>query len=202
MANWNGAVASREEVRELKRKAALRVAARIFNEKGLAATSVREVVEAAGISKPTLYYYFKNKDALFDECIEAQLRGLAMLVDATLNAPGTVRERLRVFLEAYVGGGLANPDSVRMLLRTSSALDPTQPNRSIASFRNELMRLSEVLEEGVKNGELRDDLDGETAIAMLCGGADIVLMSGLAGNAIPNDFSGPMLDLLYRGLQR
>lgn len=69
MASWNGAVASREELREIKRRAALRVAARIFNEKGYHATSLDEVADEMGVTKTALYYYFKNKEQLLFECL-------------------------------------------------------------------------------------------------------------------------------------
>ena len=41
-----------------------RTAARLFAERGYDATSVREIVEAAGVAKPTLYYYFRSKEGL------------------------------------------------------------------------------------------------------------------------------------------
>lgn len=40
------------------------VAARLFAERGYDATSVREIVEAAGVTKPTLYYHFGSKEGL------------------------------------------------------------------------------------------------------------------------------------------
>jgi len=43
----------------------LDVAMRLFLEKGYSATSAADVCAAAGISKPTLYYYFTNKRHLF-----------------------------------------------------------------------------------------------------------------------------------------
>lgn len=41
-----------------------RAAARLFAERGYDATSVREIVEAAGVTKPTLYYHFGSKQGL------------------------------------------------------------------------------------------------------------------------------------------
>ncbi len=41
-----------------------RTAARLFAERGYDATSVREIVEAAGVAKPTMYYYFRSKEGL------------------------------------------------------------------------------------------------------------------------------------------
>ena len=59
----------------------LQAATRLFGQRGFAGTSVREVVDEAEVSKPTLYYYFKNKDSLFRACVQTQLDGLEALVD-------------------------------------------------------------------------------------------------------------------------
>ena len=45
-----------------------RVAARLFAADGYDATSVRNIVEAAAVTKPTLYYYFSSKEALAKRC--------------------------------------------------------------------------------------------------------------------------------------
>ncbi|MBR9762693.1 MAG: helix-turn-helix transcriptional regulator [Rhodobacteraceae bacterium] len=64
MADWNGEIASREELRERKRRAALRVASRLFNEKGYHATSLDEIADRIGVTKTALFYYFRNKEEL------------------------------------------------------------------------------------------------------------------------------------------
>lgn len=51
------------------RERLLRAALTIFNAKGYAATSVREIVVAAGVTKPALYYYFKNKNGIYLELV-------------------------------------------------------------------------------------------------------------------------------------
>jgi AcrR family transcriptional regulator len=42
----------------------LEAAVRLFAHKGYPATSTREIVEAAGVTKPMLYYYFQSKEGL------------------------------------------------------------------------------------------------------------------------------------------
>jgi AcrR family transcriptional regulator len=69
MADWNGAVASRSELRQQKMRAVLRVASRIFNEKGYHGASLDEIAEEVGVTKAALYYYFKNKEQLLFECM-------------------------------------------------------------------------------------------------------------------------------------
>ena len=53
-----------------------RVAARLFAQHGYDATSVREIVEAAGVAKPTLYYYFRSKEGLAQALLTVPLSNL------------------------------------------------------------------------------------------------------------------------------
>jgi AcrR family transcriptional regulator len=50
-----------------KKEEILRIAIELFLDKGYSATSTNEICTAAGINKPTLYYYFKSKRHLFFE---------------------------------------------------------------------------------------------------------------------------------------
>jgi TetR/AcrR family transcriptional regulator len=53
-----------------KRQQILHAALRRFAEKGYAGTSVQEIVDAARVTKPTLYYYFRNKADLFGALVD------------------------------------------------------------------------------------------------------------------------------------
>lgn len=46
----------------LKRFAILRTAAELFNERGFCETSLNELAKRLNVTKPSLYYYVKNKD--------------------------------------------------------------------------------------------------------------------------------------------
>ena len=73
-------------------------AARLFTRKGFAATSVREIVEAAGVTKPTLYYYFKSKDDLFLSILDFAVTSYIAALDQGLAAPGGARQQARAFV--------------------------------------------------------------------------------------------------------
>jgi AcrR family transcriptional regulator len=47
----------------------LEAAVRLFAHKGYRATSTREIVEAAGVTKPMLYYYFQSKEGILSAAI-------------------------------------------------------------------------------------------------------------------------------------
>jgi TetR/AcrR family transcriptional regulator len=179
----------------------LREAIRLFGRQGYAATSVREVVEAAGVTKPTLYYYFQNKEDLFREAVDVQVVGLKWLVDGVLAAPGTVRSRLRIFLIAYVGGALQNPDSVRLMMASAAA--GAQPRVDVFERTHvEILRLHELIRLGVASGELHPEVDATLAISMLVGAANALFVGALLGDEVPVDYADRILDLLYRGMAR
>ena len=46
------------------RKRLMDAAFHLFTNRGYAATSVREIVEMAGVTKPSLYYHFESKDGI------------------------------------------------------------------------------------------------------------------------------------------
>src|SRR5690349_17674097 len=65
------------------------VACRVFGESGFAATSVADVAEAAGISKPLIYNYFGSKEGLYAVCIRHAAAALVAEIERTA-ASGTV----------------------------------------------------------------------------------------------------------------
>jgi AcrR family transcriptional regulator len=71
----NAAVATKGEMGTVARHLA-RVAARLFADRGYEATSVREIVEAAGVAKPTLYYHFQSKEGLASALLTVPLSNL------------------------------------------------------------------------------------------------------------------------------
>jgi len=67
----------------------IEVACRIFAETGFAATSVADVAEAAGISKPLIYNYFGSKDGLYAACVRHAAEVLTAEIERTAQS-GTV----------------------------------------------------------------------------------------------------------------
>lgn len=53
-----------------KRNDIFNCALELFSKKGYEAVSPNEIVEKVGVTKPTLYYFFKNKEGLFDEILK------------------------------------------------------------------------------------------------------------------------------------
>ncbi|MDP3819843.1 MAG: TetR/AcrR family transcriptional regulator [Burkholderiales bacterium] len=87
-----------------RRAELIRVAARLFREKGFDGTSVRDIAHAVGMRSGSSYYHFANKHELLMAVMEEGLRlGLARtqeaLADTTLGAP----ERFRRLVRTHYG---------------------------------------------------------------------------------------------------
>src|SRR3954463_2105524 len=93
------------------REKGVRAAVRLFAEKGFEATSVREIVEAAGVTKGGLYHYFESKgDLLFEiyaAMLRMQTRGVATTAESHLPLP----ERLHAIVADVVVTSIADLDA-------------------------------------------------------------------------------------------
>lgn len=78
----------------------LAIARRLFAQKGFDATSLRDIAEAAQITKAALYYYFPNKDALYERVVIESMDSLLAQVQAAVARAPTPTQKVRAFLQA------------------------------------------------------------------------------------------------------
>src|SRR5665647_2835752 len=65
-----------------------------FARRGYSATSVRELCEAAGVTKPVLYYYFKSKEGLYQQLMEESYSHYESILAELTSFSGNARERV------------------------------------------------------------------------------------------------------------
>ncbi|HYH00603.1 MAG TPA: TetR/AcrR family transcriptional regulator [Terriglobales bacterium] len=149
----------------------LDAALQLFSEKGYEATSTREICELAGITKPTLYYFYKSKEGVYRELVRNTLHELTDPVDAALSTPGPLREKYYKFAEIIFEDATRRPQLWRFIF--SIVWATTFPFRSdVHDFYNEgIRRIAEAANDAAAKGEIRQ---GDTEVRML------VLMGALA----------------------
>ncbi|MFZ2446188.1 MAG: TetR/AcrR family transcriptional regulator [Syntrophobacteraceae bacterium] len=90
-------------------------AARLFAHKGYNGTAVREIVENASVTKPTLYYYFSNKEDLYVQLIDMAMSTFAQLLSETLAHRGSTRERIINLFSETLELCECNVDMIRLV---------------------------------------------------------------------------------------
>ncbi len=68
---------------QTKREILISAATRLFSEKGYDAVGIQEIVDAAEVTKPTLYYYFSSKQGLLDAVCRNHFEPLLRALEAT-----------------------------------------------------------------------------------------------------------------------
>lgn len=94
-------VSHRERQREAKRNAVLQAAAQLFNERGFHATSLDDIAARLNVTKPTLYYYVKNKDEILLQCVSKGLTMMLEGIDASRAAGGKAIDQLMTCMQVY-----------------------------------------------------------------------------------------------------
>jgi AcrR family transcriptional regulator len=122
----------------------------LFQQKGYRGVTVDELCLRCGLTKPTLYYYFKDKENLFVEVLQQRLRGFG----ERIALPGTLAERLERTAAALLEGFQA---PYTLLMREREHIRGAENQRAVRdAFRREMLDpLHALMREGLQSGELR-----------------------------------------------
>jgi len=191
----------REKERQTKRDAVLRMAAQSFNEKGFHATSLDDVAARLNVTKPTLYYYFKNKEEILFECVRI---GLQMIDEAAENVArrgGTGVEQLFAVMHKYAE--IVTMDFGMCLIRVGE--DPLQPaaRRKLRQLKARIdRRFRSLIERGIAEGDLAP-CDAKIAAFTVAGALSWIARWYRAdGPLSPNDIAEQSISILVEGLVR
>jgi AcrR family transcriptional regulator len=92
-----------------------RVAARLFAAQGYDATPVRAIVEAAGVTKPTLYYHFGSKEGLAHALLTVPMTRLVEALRGLVERGGDPVPALEGLIEANFAFCRDDPDRARFV---------------------------------------------------------------------------------------
>lgn len=128
----------------------------LFASKGYAATTVREIVERAGVTKPVLYYYFRSKEGIYLALMREPFGKFAALVEEISHEAGSARKRLfRLSLIAY-DIFIKNIDAARVMYSIYYGPPQGAPFVDFEAYHRQFREaVLQVLREGMRDGEFR-----------------------------------------------
>jgi AcrR family transcriptional regulator len=147
--------------RAVRRAELLAAAAEVFAERGYAATTVREVADAAGILGGSLYYHFDSKESMVEEILTGFLDDMWAGFDRVLDAGLGARQTLEALIAESFRCMDAHRHAVVIYQKESPYLVATWERfgyLAASRHRHEEMWLA-LLERGVADGDFRSDLD-------------------------------------------
>ena len=132
----------------------LEEAAELFAQKGFAATSIREIAAAAGVTKPTLYYHFENKDGLIREIVAACMGAFRAEFDDGAEQTGPLRAELEAFTAGILDFAKTHPAMVRLVCRLQNHAPREILHDLEAVWEKEATRMALRFQHAIDRGEL------------------------------------------------
>jgi AcrR family transcriptional regulator len=145
----------------------LRVAVRLFTERGYDATSMEDLARALGIGKSAIYHHVSSKEELLRLATGRALDGLFGVAAAVEGSPGRAIERLERLVRGSVEVLAAEQPFVTLLLRVHGN---TRTEREALARRRQFDQFTaSLVKQAVADGDLRPDIDPGVTARLLFG---------------------------------
>jgi AcrR family transcriptional regulator len=196
---------SKKETSEQTKAHILKVAQVQFFKKGYAGSSINTIVEAANITKPTVYYHFKNKEGLFVALVEQAYENCYRHRQAAIDQSATVSEQVYQVIAADFAFCLTQPELVQFVLSLSFPLPEEEGVDLRTAHKRDYDFFQDLIERGVKSGEFCCG-DIVTAALALQGVIAINIMSflkmGHSQDFLSNERAGEIANVLLEGIAK
>ncbi len=153
----------REREKQKRRQDIIKAAEKVFFAKGYDRVTMDEIAHEAEVNKALLYYYFKNKEALF---FAVNLYGVRILHNmyiksSNLNIDGY--DKIKAMIQALYDFSKDHPDYFRIYCYTGTErfqMSDNEDAQEIVDLRTGMWRLMvEAIIAGIQDGTIRKDLD-------------------------------------------
>src|SRR5216684_157820 len=146
----------------------LLAALKSFADRGYAATSVQAIVDAARVSKPALYYYFKDKAGLFDALVDQAHDERYRLMEDAAQRGNSLAEKLEEIAAAIFDFSVKNRELMRLAFATAFAAAGEAPGQT--RCRGKGKRSFEFIRSLIQAGQASGELDSRFTVDELAMG--------------------------------
>lgn len=154
----NKKLSVQEVLTQFRRREILDAASELAREAGFSHLTMERVAEKAGVSKGTIYTYFKDKKELLRMLMhEAAVDFLKELDDATATDSGSVRERLLLVAEVMDEFSREHKELFLYLHQPGeidNEIHRAECSEGMKTFQKMLSAVSSILKDGMAKGEL------------------------------------------------
>ena len=144
---------------EESRASILHAAAQEFAEHGISGARTDAIAREARVNKALLYYYFKDKETLYGAVLDEAFSGLKATVFLVLDSDLPPREKIMAYAGAYFDFIASNQLYPRLMQREMMRAREGQSQHIDKVIKNSIRpmfgRVSELLREGIADGEFR-----------------------------------------------
>lgn len=142
-----------------RKEAILFHAAKLFSERGVARTTVRDIADEVGILSGSLYHHFASKHAIVFEIVTTFIDDLNDRYEAALVPGETARERLDRMVAVSFESATDHPYATEIYQNESTLSAQPADSRIATAVRRANQYWADAITRGIDTGEFRTDVD-------------------------------------------
>jgi TetR/AcrR family transcriptional regulator len=184
------------------RQRLLEGATELFTRKGYASTTVREIVAAAGVSKPVLYYYFRNKEGIYLELMKEAFGKVDDLLVASQDERGSATEKLLRLCDQTYSLFREHVKVARIMYAIYYGPHQGAPFFDFDAYHVKFLKtIQQLIGEGIRKGEFRKGNPEEMTWAII-GAVNVAMEVHLGGTELQLGREGlaRVLQLIFQGI--
>jgi AcrR family transcriptional regulator len=132
----------------------------LMSDHGVSGATTARIAAEVGVSEPTLYRHFKNKQEILLAALDVIAVRLMFFAASAAGSADNVVDRVRLMSGAIYDFAIINPEETRVFWEALSVARDDEMRDSLRTKFMGILRLMEgVLFEGVSKGEIREDVD-------------------------------------------
>ena len=137
----------------------LQAAQRLFQRHGYQKVTMDDVAKAIGKGRSSLYYYYKNKDEVFDAVMDAEISDIIAEIERLVKPAITVEQKLQAFAINKITISLKRKsffESLETGMSSDEISEYVQKRQAIKKRirKKEVTLLSQILAQGIEKGEI------------------------------------------------
>ncbi len=182
------------------RKSIFDAATELIREEGWPAFTTERIADRAGVSRGVLYNYFENKEDIARSIIRTSIELLserirAVAGDNSRSSADRLREMARINVEEFV-----SRRELHLVLMEHLPPPDRKKDNCARLHEQKYTAFTEVIREGVKNGEFADSFDVECAAMLLWGGIHEICLHSLFSNTEIDEKA--IVEIFLRGIKK
>lgn len=186
-----------EELKKATKEKIFKVAAELFSRDGYYKVSVREICEAADVTKPVLYYYYKDKENLLCEMMKETRQIIERFIEQSIRPDMSFVDQLEGTIKFYIWFLKEYPHLMKFLTFIQFMAAPDKVREfKYNKAKEDWGKIYVLFKNAQANGELSDAVDHKILAQNYLGGIIIILSNFMMGHISNNDYEGELYNYL------
>lgn len=175
----------------------------LFTERGYRAVSIRDIARASEMTNAALYYYFSNKEALFEAVMEQHAMRLKANMQQAGEKSASNREKVIAILGEYARMAADRRSPFFLSHRESGSMGRSHFKESYGRLIQVILQpLEQILHLATESGELRALPPGHSPAALLVGmlHGHVQYLKAYQEKNLSDGDIGLIVDIFWKGL--